>query len=513
MPITALHTEVDFERAWLQPCRTDAHGILALAPEGAPSSPSEVSLSCRFLMPGTKVPSHRGIRLDDTAKAVPLQGIAPNDAVHRDNWHFTTRALMSLLLVLVTALLVSCSKKPEETEPIVTVQTAVAQRGAIQQIISAEAVLFPHDQAAITPKVIAPVRTFYVNRGSRVTCGQVVAVLENRDLAAAEVENKGTYEQAQAAYGLETSSALPEEWQKAELDLKTAKDAYDAQQKVYDSRLILFQQGALPRKQLDESAVALVQAKSQYEMAEKHLSALQSVGKQDQLKSARGQLTSAKGKYEGAAAQLAYTEIRSPINGVVTDRPSYPGETPPPGTPLLTIMDTSSVIARAHIPQNDAAVLKPGDVATITAAGGGRVQGKVTLISPALDPNSTTVEVWIEAANPDGRLRPGTTVNVQMVAQTLNDAVVVPASALLKTPDGQTTVMIVHSDRADQVSVETGVRQGDRLQITKGLSGGETVIVSGAYGLPDNTKVKIAEPTPPAHAGKSDSSPRDAGKD
>ena len=160
-------------------------------------------------------------------------------------------------------------------------------------------------------------------------------------------------------------------------------------------------------------------------------------------------------------------------------------------------MDTSSVIARAHIPQNDAAALKPGDAATITAPGEVRVQGKVTLVSPALDPNSTTVEVWIEAANPDGRLRPGTTVNVQMVAQTLNNAVVVPASALLKTPEGETTVMIVSDDRAHQVSVETGIREGDRVQITKGLSGGETVIVSGAYGLPDNTKVKIAEPTAP----------------
>ena len=424
------------------------------------------------------------------------------------------KVVMSLLpLVLISALLVSCSKKPEETEPLVTVQTAVAQRGAIQQVISAEAVLFPRDQAAITPKIVAPVRTFYVNRGSRVTRGQLLAVLENRDLAAAEVENKGTYEQAQAAYGIETSSALPEEWQKAELDRKTAKEAYDAAQKVYDSRSILFQQGALPRKQLDESAVALVQAKAQYEMAEKHLSALQSAGKRDQLKSARGQLTSAKGKYEGAAAQLGYTEIRSPIDGVVTDRPSYPGETPLPGTPLLTIMDTSSVIARAHVPQNDAAALKPGDAATIAAAGGDRVLGKVTLISPALDPNSTTVEVWIEAANPDGRLRPGTTVNIQMVAQTLSNAVVVPASALLKTPEGEVTVMIVKDDRAHQVSVETGIREGDRVQITKGLSGGETVIVSGAYGLPDNTKVKIANATPPANAGKSDSSQRDAGKD
>ena len=425
---------------------------------------------------------------------------------------FTARTLMSSFLIAITALLASCSKKPEETEPVVTVQTALAQRGTIQQIIIAEAVLFPRDQASITPKVVAPVKTFYVNRGSRVQRGQVLAVLENRDLAAAEVENKGSYEQAQAAYGLETSSALPEEWQKAELDLKTAKESYDAQQKVYDSRRLLFQQGALPRKQLDESAVALIQAKAQYEMAEKHLAALQSVGKQDQLKSARGQLTSAKGKYEGAAAQLAYTEIRSPIDGVVTDRPSYPGETPPPGTPLLTIMDTSSVIARAHIPQNDAAALKPGDVATIAAPGGVRVQGKVTLVSPALDPNSTTVEVWIEAANPDGRLRPGTTVNVQMVAQTLNNAVIVPASALLKTPEGETTVMIVRDDRAHQVSVETGIRQGDRVQITKGLSGDETVIVSGAYGLPDNTKVKIAEPAAPTNSGKPESK-NDAGKD
>jgi multidrug efflux pump subunit AcrA (membrane-fusion protein) len=422
------------------------------------------------------------------------------------------KTLMSLLLLaLVSAMLVSCAKKPEETEPVVTVQTAVAQRGAIQQIITAEAVLFPRDQAAITPKVVAPVRTFYVNRGSRVHRGELLAVLENRDLAAAEVENKGTYEQAQAAYGLATSSALPEEWQKAEFDLKTAKEAYDAQQKVYDSRSVLFQQGALPRKQLDESAVALIQARAQYEMAEKHLTALQSAGKQQQMKAARGQLTSAKGKYQGAAAQLAYTEVRSPIDGVVTDRPSYPGETPPPGTPLLTIMDTSSVTARAHIPQSDAATLKPGDAATIAGPGEVRVPGKVTLVSPALDPNSTTVEVWIEAANRDGRLRPGTTVNVQMVAQTLNDAMVAPLSALLKTPEGQTTVMIVKDDRAHQVAVETGIRQGDRVQITQGLSGGEAVIVSGAYGLPDNTRVKIAEAAPPETNGEPGSQ-KDAGR-
>ncbi len=409
--------------------------------------------------------------------------------------------------------LTSCSKKEESPQPVVTVQVAKADRGEIQQIIRAEAVLFPRNQSAITPKVVAPVKTFYVNRGSRVHKGELLAVLENRDLAATAVDNKGAYQQAQANYGIATSSTLPEDWQKAEYDLKTAKEAYDAQQKVYNSRQLLYKEGAMPRKDLDAAAVALVQAKSQYELAQQHLAALQKSGKKDQLEAAKGQLVSAQGKYENAAAQLSYTEIHSPIDGVVTDRPSYPGETPAPGAPLITVMDTSSVIAKAHIPQEQAAALKVGDPATILAPGDVKAKGKVALISPALDPNSTTVEIWIDAPNPDGSLRPGTTVRIEALAQTLQQAVVVPQSAVVKTPDGGNTVMVVRDDTAHQVTVDTGIQEGQRVQITKGLSGGETVIVSGAYALPDNTKVKTAEATADNAKPQAGSASPDKGKD
>jgi len=423
---------------------------------------------------------------------------------------------LGLSLIVGSGLLAftSCSKQEKEREPEVTVQAAKAEKQSIRQVIRSEAVLFPRNQAAITPKVIAPVKTFYVNRGSRVHEGQLLAVLENRDLAAAATESKGSYQQAEATYGIETSSALPEEWQKAEYDLKAAKENYDAQQKIYENRKNLFEQGALPRKDFDQAAVALVQAKSQYEIAAMHMTALQSAGKKQQLKSAEGQLTSAKGKYEGASALLAYSEIRSPINGVVTDRPAYPGETPPPGSPLLTIMDTSSVVARTHIPQDQAVQLKSGDVTTIHAPGDIEVTGKVTLISPALDPNSTTVEVWIEAPNPDGRLRPGTTVTVEMIASTVGDAIVVPASAVLKTPEGKTTVMIVRDGRAEPVEVGTGIREGDRVQITTGLAGGETVIVRASYGGPDKAKVKSAEAPPSEREKPGTANPAaNAGKD
>jgi len=411
---------------------------------------------------------------------------------------FTKHLAQALIVGLLAAFMPACSSKEKEEQPEVTIQAVQAERGKIEQVIRTEAILFPKDQAALTPKVNAPVRTFYVNRGSRVHQGQLLAVLENRDLAASVIDNQGTYEQAQAAYGIATSSGLPEEWQKAAYDLKAAKVGYDAQQKVYDSRKVLFDQGALPRKDYDQSAVALIQAKATYEIARNHMTALETAGKKDQLKAAKGQLSSAQGKFEGAAAQLSYSEIKSPIDGVVTERPLYPGETAPAGTPLVVVMDMSSVIAKAHIPQQDAAVLKPGDPATLSGPGDVTVTGTVTLVSPAVDPNSTTVEVWVTAPNPEAALRPGTTVIAQITARTVNDAILIPVSALLKTPEGSITVMVVGNDnRAHQVNVEPGIRQGDHVQITKGLSGGEKVITAGAYGLPNETKVKIAETAPP----------------
>lgn len=391
-------------------------------------------------------------------------------------------------------LLPGCSKEKTE-EPTVSVQVAPVEKKTIQQTVTAEASLFPLAQSAIVPKITAPVKKFYVKRGGRVHKDQLLAVLENRDLEAAAQDTRGAYDQAQAAYTTTTAASLPEEIQKAKLDAQVAKENLDATQKMYDSRQQLFKEGALPRKELDQATVNLVQARSQYDVAQKHLDSLMAVGKQQELKSAAGQLESAKGKYMGAAAQLSYSEIRSPIDGWVTDRPLYPGEMPASGVPLITVMDLSQVIARAHIPQEQAALLKVGDSATISAPGLEKpVEGKVTVVSPALDPNSTTVEIWVQAQNPKQVLKPGSSVQVAMIAKTVPDALVVPAAAILTAPDGTTSVMVVGSDnRAHQKNVKTGIKEGDDIQITDGLKGDEKVIASGGYALPDNTKVTAEE--------------------
>jgi len=393
-----------------------------------------------------------------------------------------------------------CSSEPKEAEPAVPVQIVSVTKANLQQIITTDAVLFPVAQSAIVPKISAPVKKFYVNRGSHVRAGQLLAELENRDLAAAAQENRGAYDQAQATYATATAADIPQELQKAQLDAQAAKQTYDAAQKIYDSRKELFQQGALPRKELDQAGVDLTNARNQYEIAQKRLDSLNAVGYQQAQKSAKGQLETAQGKYQGAEAQLSYSDIRSPISGVITDRPLYPGEMASAGTPLLTVMDISQVVARAHIPQQNAALLKVSDKAEVTVPGiDGTFPGKVSVVSPALDPSSTTVEIWVILKNPQERIKPGTSVQLSIVAKSVPDALVVPTASLLTAADGAVSVMVAGNDgHAHQTTVKTGIREGDQVQIVEGLHAGDKVVGTGAYGLPDNSKITTASAQAPA---------------
>jgi HlyD family secretion protein len=417
-------------------------------------------------------------------------------------------------LALAAALslaMAGCGKGEKEEAPEVAVQAAPATKTDISRMVNTEAVIFPIAQSAITPKINAPVRKFYVTRGQKVREGQLLATLENRDLTGAAMDNKGAYEQAEAAYNTSVNATLPEEEAKAETDVQIAQQEFDAQQKLYASREDLFKQGALPRKDLDSAAVSLAQARSAYRVAKKHLDDLNAVGKQGALRSASGQLASAKGKLMNSEAQLSYSEVRSPINGVVTDRPLYPGEMASTSAALLTVMDISQVIAKAHIPQSDALLLHKGDQAAITMAGLEKpVAGKVSLVSPALDPNSTTVEIWIQAANADQHLRPGMTAQIAITAQTVKDALVVPASALINAKEDAAQVMVVDAQsQAQSRDVRVGIQSGQQAQIVSGLKPGEVVVTVGAYGLPDKTKVKVEKPEGPAASDKDDEASAD----
>ena len=416
-------------------------------------------------------------------------------AAHNPRIRKEKRARRLLLATLLPMLVFAGCKKEQAPAPEVTVQAEKPEQGAISEHIVADAILFPLAQAAIQPKISAPVKKFYVQRGEKVKEGQLLAELENADLAGAAQDNRGSYEAAQAAYATATKSQVPEDVQKAELDYAQAKANLDLNTSIVNSRKQLFAEGALAGRDLDTAQAALVQAQAAFDTAAKHLNSMQNVNREAELQTAKGQLTSAEGKYKAAAAQVSFSEIRSPINGVVTDRPLYAGETPAAGAPLLTVMDTSSMIAKAHIAQSLAQQMKIGDDATLSVPGvADPVPAKVMLISPALDPGSTTVEIWLKADNKKGALKAGTPAKVSITGHTVENALKVPKSAILTAQDGAKSVMVIGPHNvAHKKAVQTGIQDGDDIQITQGLTASDMVITTGSYGLDEGTKVKVGK--------------------
>ena len=404
-----------------------------------------------------------------------------------------TLALALSLLVLPQG----CKKHDDAAEaakPAVAVQAEHPETGAITEQIEADATLAPVAQAAIQAKITAPIKALLVQRGSHVAAGQLVATLEDQDLAAATMDNQGAFTAAKATYTAATESAIPEDETKARLDLQQAKATLDLDKSITAARQQLFAQGAIPGRDVDTAKAAQLQAQAAFEIASQHYEAMKKAGHAAAIDSAKGNLQSAQGKLLGAQAELSYTRLRSPIRGVVTDRPLFVGETAAAGTAVVTVMDTSSLIAKIHLAQAQVQQLALGAKATLTIVGvDGPVPATVSLISPALDPGSTTVEVWLKVDNAKGRLMPGTAAHATIQGRTVQHALLIPTEAVQRSTEGAgKVVMVVDADgTAKRRSVTVGIANSESTQILDGLRPGDTVITTGGYGLDEGTKVTI----------------------
>ena len=422
-----------------------------------------------------------------------------------------------LPIAALLVLLSGCAKKEEkEAEAPAPVQVTAVTQNTIRRTIAGDGTLFPLDQANVMPKLTAPVQKFYVNRGDHVKAGQLLAMLENRDLVAAAAESKGGVDQAESNFRATQGATVPEAVVKAQTDLDAAREARDAAKKVVDSRQQLFKDGALAGKLVDDAQVAYSQANSQFKSADEHLKALQSVAKEEQIKGAAAQVQTAKSHYDSQEAQLAYSRIVSPIGGVISDRPLNAGEMANPGSPLVSVMDISHVIARINVPEADATGVKVGQRVVITQADNSEgIDGKVKVVSPAADANTTTVQVWVDIPNPGEQLKPGTSVHAVIVAEEFKAATVVPAAAILPGEEGGTAALTVGSDSTvRRKTVKVGVREGNQVQILSGLTPGDEVVVVGGLGLDDKAKVKVVTTAVEESDDEDDNAPEaPAGKD
>lgn len=372
-----------------------------------------------------------------------------------------------LLPIAVALVLSACKESPapvaKETKTAAEVRPGQVEIPAdspqLKQIVSApvEELLVPVGNVNAPAKIEANVNrlshvvlplagritSVAVKIGDYVNQGQALLTVESPDADAA-VAN---YQQAQSAV-TQTRSALA----KAQTDLDREKD--------------LFENGAVPQKEVLNAQAVLVQAQTQVEQA---------LATMEQTRGRLKILGIAGGSYGQKV------NIYAPLSGKVLEMSVVNGEFRNDlSAPLLTIADLSSVWVSSDVAETAIRLVKPGEAVAIdlSAYPNEVFRGKVTLISDLVDPQTRTVKVRAELANPGGRFKPEMFGNMRLTAE--NELrPTVPASAVIAT-DGKAVVWREKKKGSyEKVAVTTGERVGSRITILSGLSAKDIVVVDG----------------------------------
>ena len=390
------------------------------------------------------------------------------------------------------------SESEAEVTPVVSVKVAKAERGSIAAEMVAVGTIWPREKADVAAKISAQIKRMPLLKNKVVRAGEVIAELESRDLQTQRAEALAALNEARANERSLVTGTIPKTNAEDQKALNDARAKVNNARRLYERRRELYAQGGISQKDLEAAQLDLTTAEDELRLEEQTVSLRgRSLNPNDRALAA-AKTAEAQQHLATLDAQLSYATIRSPITGIVTDQFQYEGEFAAAGGKLVTIADTSTVIVKAPFSDTVAAQLKPGDAATVvpTDTSAEEMKGQITLLSRSSDPTNRTVEVWVTLANGAGKLRANGAAQVTVMANSKNDAIIVPASAVTLEASNadEGTVMIVDAQNvARERKVTVGVRSGDRIEIREGLQEGDTVVIEGNFALPDGTKIEIAK--------------------
>ena len=204
------------------------------------------------------------------------------------------------------------------------------------------------------------------------------------------------------------------------------------------------------------------------------------------------ELEALKAAYNLARLELSYTEIRAPISGVVSERHVKTGNTISINDPVFRITNLDPLIAYLHVPEREFRRLakdQPAEL-TVDAIPDQTFSAAVQRISPVVDPVTGTFKVTLQVPDPDSRLKPGMFGRFNIVWDARQDSLLVPRNAIVDA-DSDQAVFIVRDGLAERRPIETGYARGDRIEVVRGLTGDEEVVVVGQGGLKDGARVEI----------------------
>jgi RND family efflux transporter MFP subunit len=366
--------------------------------------------------------------------------------------------------------------------PPMPVEFAAATRAPVSEQILVVGNLIGAATVDVVPRVNGRLQAVNVKLGDSVRQGQIIARVEDLEIREQVRQAEATYKVGQASI------------RQREADLTLAKNNLDRSRNLYERQL-------LPQQTFDD-----VDARYQAALAQVDL--------------ARAQFEASKARLDELKITLSNTQIVAPVDGFIGKRFLDPGAFASTNAPVASVVDIRTVRMVANLVERDMRRVPKGTPANVEvdAFPGEKFVGHVSRIAPVFDPATRTAEIEIEVPNTDYRLKPGMYSRVQLTIGTRKDAITVPRNALVDL-DGKAGVFVAEAAETPEgtrgggpnqapaltakfLPVQVGIRDGEHIEVTGGLSEGARVITTGASALKNGDRIVAASAGPPSRGGR-----------
>jgi RND family efflux transporter MFP subunit len=358
----------------------------------------------------------------------------------------------------------SAAAPAKPATPPRSVRVVAAAQESVPRTVVASGTLAAEDQVVLGVKVAGRLAELGIDLGSRVRKGQVVARIDPGDYRLRVGQAQAGLEQARARLGLRADGTDDRVDPEQTALVRQARAVLDEARLTRERSDRLLDQGLIARSQVDAAIAALQVAEGRYQDAV------------EEVRNRQGILAQRRSELELAGQQLADTALVSPIDGAVSQRQASIGEYLAPGAPVATLVRLHPLRLRLAVPEREAAGIQMGQAVRLTVEGDATEHvGRIARLSPAIQEQNRTLALEAEIPNEKGLLRPGSFARASVVTQAAQPVVMVPASAIV-TFAGIEKVITVKDGKSVERRVQTGRRDGARVEIVSGLNAGEPVV-------------------------------------
>jgi RND family efflux transporter MFP subunit len=338
-----------------------------------------------------------------------------------------------------------------------TVELAPASRQVVIDTTSVVGNLIGHTTVDVVPRVAGRIDSISVKLGDRVAKGQQIAKIEDREIKEQITRFERTLDVNKATVS------------NRESDMKGAEAILGRQKRGLDS-------GITPRQIYEDAEMRYNTAVSQ-------------------LAAARAQVGATQSNIEELKITLSNTTVVSPVDGFVSRRLLDPGAFAGANTVILSVVDISIVRLVANLVEKDFKRVQPGVLAEVQvdAFQGETFRGEVSRVAPVFDPATRTASMEIEVPNPGFRLKPGMYARVTLTVERKLNALTIPRNAVVDVEGKRGVYLVPDGQTARFNEIETGLQDGDRIEVLSGLEDGQRVVTFGALALRDGDRVTLAD--------------------